>query len=794
MTPLIKVLRDLLSGWGRAGLMIGAMAASTAGFGTVMGAFAVLSREMPASYQNTIPASATFDIDGGVSAALLQATAGQPEVAAAVRRLSVSGRYRRLDQEVFGRAKIFVVDDFNVMPLAKVVSHRGAWPPPLGTVLIERSAEQLLRLDIGDEFKLRTAGHGERSVRISGFAYEPSLAPAETEQAIYAYMSAQTYALLGEPAVFDELRVLMASHADDRAAIAASSQRIGGWLKSRGAEVHSIRIPPPLKHPHQSQMTTVVGMLAMFGLIMIGLSGLLVAALVRTLMARQVREIGVMKAVGARNGQVLAMYTLMVGSLAIIAVLLSLVPAVLSANVFAASVSRVINFDLVSTTIPWWVFGVHASVGIGLPLLITLPTLRRGARISVTEALIDHGVEPSGAGSLTHLRLKNRLIIYALRNTLRQRRQFILNSGLLAAAGGLLISAISLGEAWTSLTDRVFAVSHYHVEFTLGNSEGPAALSALSDMAEVKKTELWASAPTVVPVEGQIDVHRTYPDESHGSFSLVAAVVGSTLVDRTIISGRWLAEEDLSRDVVVVNQAVRRHTPISLGGRLVLSVAGQPHTFEVVGIIEEVAPAYAYIPAQRFTSLAPTDVSTTVRVAVNESGAGLAAAIGRIEGRLLGAGIGIRAAVPLAVVKNAVASHFEVLANALVFLAILLTVVGTLGLSASVGANVVERTREFGVLRATGAKPAQVRFVVWFEAVFVGVASSFGAVLLAVPTSLLIGRIIGQMSFGISLPFMLSPAAMIGWAAVTVFLSVAAAVLPAKRAGDLSVHEALAHV
>jgi putative ABC transport system permease protein len=800
LIALKKGLRDLAASRGRVLVMVGAMTAAMIVFNAIIGAFAILTREMTESYMKTTPASATFEIPGGVGTELLAAVRQRPEVAAAVRRRSLTARYRSSDDEDFARARVFLIDDFESMPVARVTSESGAWPPPIGTVLLERSSLTLLPKKVGDHLVLRTPNGAARQVSISGIAHEPALAPAATEQAIYVYLTAETLHWLGEDLFFDELRVLMSSEANDALASAATSQRLAEWLGTRGDAVHSIRIPPPGKHPHHNQFNAVMVMFCIFGVMSLTLTGILIATLVDALMARQVREIAVMKATGATGGQVERLYISTLGSLAVFAFTLSLGPGVLGARAWTSAVARVLNFDVASNAIPLWAFAVQAGLSISIPLVFTMATVRRAAGVSVTRALGDHGASTAAVGQslisalLARVRVGNRLVLFALRNSVRQQRRFLLTTGLLATAGGLFISALSLSKSWAVLTDRVFDANHYDVELVLqAERANEARIASLARQPDVEALEAWRFAPVAFPTAGGLAIQTTYPDENHGNFSLIAPPPGSTMVDRKLLAGRWLSPGQANE--IVLNNAVPGFSTASVGKHIALSVAGRSHSYTIVGIVQEIAAAAAFVSPEAFAAAAGAAATTRVRVRLK--GSSLTSErkdVGLLERRLLESGARLEDVVPLALLKNAVAGHFQVLVGALLVLAVLLAIVGVLGLSASMSASVVERTREFGVFRATGARPAQIRLVVWLEAMVVGAVSGLAALAAAVPLSLFIGTVIGRMSYGVALPLTLSFPAMGGWLLAAVALPTLAVAAPAFQAANLTVHEALAHV
>ncbi len=65
----------------------------------------------------------------------------------------------------------------------------------------------------------------------------------------------------------------------------------------------------------------------------------------------------------------------------------------------------------------------------------------------------------------------------------------------------------------------------------------------------------------------------------------------------------------------------------------------------------------------------------------------------------------INGSMPVWILHNAVAAHMKVLVNSLLGMALLMALVGMLGLTSTISINVLERTREIGVMRAIGATP-----------------------------------------------------------------------------------------
>ena len=383
-----KLWRDLRSEPGRAALMVSAIAVSLIAVGSVLGAYAILSREIAVNYLGTKPASATLELESGVSPELVRAAEQDPKVEAAEAR-----------EVVLARAKVgadwrplllFVIYDFSRLRVNTFRSESGNWPPPTGTLLLERSAQGMLAATSGDRVLVKSPNGEPTPLLVSGLVHDPGLAPAWQEREGYGYITRATLAALGEAPVLGELRVRLRDVHDTQGA-EASALALSARLAQRGYAVSEVRVPPLDQHPHQRQMTTILFLMLTFSLLSLLLSAILVATSLAALLARQVREIGVMKTIGGTTRQIAGMYFLLIAGLGACSVLVALPAGIAGARGFAGAVSDMLNFTLTSRTLPAWVFFVQAAAGVLLPLLVAAFPIARATRATVRQAIDQYG-------------------------------------------------------------------------------------------------------------------------------------------------------------------------------------------------------------------------------------------------------------------------------------------------------------------------------------------------------------------------------------------------------------------
>lgn len=120
-------------------------------------------------------------------------------------------------------------------------------------------------------------------------------------------------------------------------------------------------------------------------------------------------------------------------------------------------------------------------------------------------------------------------------------------------------------------------------------------------------------------------------------------------------------------------------------------------------------------------------------VTATRDDAATAGVIRSIEHSLTESSVGVATTIMDADLRAGLDGHVLLLIVVLVFTAVLMGMVGVLGLTTTISTNVVERTREFGVLQTIGGTLRTVRWMVLSEGVFIGVLSWLLAIVVALP-------------------------------------------------------------
>ncbi len=792
----IKVARDIALTRGRFIALAIALAAAVAALTTMLVAHAVLTRAAGGNYIGTNPASAQIQVER-LDPAVIERLRARPEFTAVEAGGSLYARVR-VSETQWLPLLLFVIPDFEHLRVNAIYPQAGAWPPPTGAMLIERSAMGLTQAAIGDTLDVEMPRGGAGRLQLAGVAHDPGLAPAWQEQTIYGYVTPETLTRLGEDDHLDLIKLVVAEGANDMERIAEQSRALAGQLRDEGVTVREIRVPPPGLHPHQGQMTTVLGMLLNFSTLVLLLAAVLAAHQMSILLTQHARQIAIMKAIGARARQIAGLYVAMILALGVAAAVIG-VPLGLSVGLaFARAVAQLLNLELATIALPWWSWGAGALLGVFAPLLAAVAPIALALRRTVREVIADSHIARDATRSrgvdrlLARWRVGGAAMTLAVRNSWRRRGRLALGVGLLAAAGAMFLTSMGMQTSWRASIARGNAERHYDIELRLSEPrEFDAIADAVRAIVPDARVENWDRANVGLDPGATFPVVHNYPDGGHGVLNLRAAPPESRFFDRVLDEGRWLLADD--EDVAVLNSGAAHGLldGTQVGDTIVLRVDDTPLRLRVVGTIRQtVFPATVYVPPRTFArALARGTRTTSIRVALSDRARADEVADALAE-RLAKAAMPIDWLITDKRLAAAQGGHYRIMVLAMVFIAALMAVVGLLGLATSLGAAVRERTREIGVLRAIGARAGDIRASLLYEGAFVAVLSIPFAQLLMWPLASIASATVSRIS---AQPLQALPSlpSTLLWTALIVPSALLACWFPARRAIRLHVRETL---
>ncbi len=292
---------------------------------------------------------------------------------------------------------------------------------------------------------------------------------------------------------------------------------------------------------------------------------------------------------------------------------------------------------------------------------------------------------------------------------------------------------------------------------------------------------------------------RIRPDASESNRVIVVGLDPATELSRpALITGRWLLPED-ENAVVVTTNFLRAEPDIRVGDEIRLNVWEKERTWRVVGVVLGLgagsdAPLTYTNGSYLLRWLNRVGTVGEMRVVTESHEPEFQQRVAtELERRLKLAGVRISRIMTNAENRASLAGKFELITNLMLIMPILLAILGGIGLMGTMSMNVMERTRELGVMRAIGASDRAVQQIVIVEGVLVGVASWLLGNLLALPITQLLDEGVANAIFQGPLPYAFSPTGTAMWLVIVIVISALASLMPAWKASQMSVREVLAY-
>jgi len=784
---LKKACSDLRSAPGRTLLVILALAIGLWGVDGILVSYTILTRDLNENFIRTRPAHAI----------LTSKDFGRLDLNALRSRPGIeSAEFRDLSMqriEVYPNDWItlwlFGVENFNRPDMALLYGEKGEKVPVPGSMLIERDGRLISNLDVGSRARVR-AGQRVLEVPITGISFDPAQAPATQDHFIYAYVDKQTYAdITGEPA--NQRLLLRLTKVQTKEEVQVAVDGLLEHFQSLDIRIASANIPKFNEHPHQWQLNTLLFLQGSIGLLAFLMGAVLVSQLMASILAKQVRQIGILKAIGASRRKVLKIYLTMVVVLGISAGVIAIPLAVASGYAFSYFVAGKLNFEIFTQHLPVHLYLALIATSLLLPIMLSLPAVMKGINVSVHDALSDYGISPNAMGATAEKVSASWMslgLLLAVRNSLRQKKRLAITVATMALGVAIFSTGFNVRASLAMLLEDLNNSMKHDVQVVLKDQiPRDRAVSVFSAIKNVDRIETWNG--------GRGELQSRIVATSSG-VGIVALPHDTELFRPKITTGRWLLGSQ-APEVVMNRQAMELYGNPSVGSSLPLDIGGNRLVVKLVGVIEELEKSKIYIDQDQYDAFAnPNHYINSLMFVSKEKGYDKVMALkGDIEAAIAPSDLNILYVMSQAERVKIIYDHLNIILTTIVLLSLLVLVVSALGMASATSISILERTREIGVLRAIGATPAMIFQQFVTEGTIVSAASVLLGLLLAWPLSMVASVFFGKLMLGegAALRYAFSGEGFAITLVTTLIFGWLASRVPARRAIQVSTRDALAY-
>jgi putative ABC transport system permease protein len=796
-----KVAADLVSHRARSLLVILSIAVGLFAIGQTTVVYAILSRDMRAGYRAIQPANilvqaSSFDQDFVTHISHLPGVAeaqGARDVSLQVR--TPSGTWKPIS------IKALTDRDIHEQSLNRVELLEGVWPPEHRQIALDRSKMADTGASLGDELEIRLPSGTIRRLRLIGIVRDQTIGAGRAEggfflASIQGYVTMDALARLEQPKSFNTLYVTVEQGQEDRAAIRIVADRVLDEFDQYGITVTGSIRRASGEHPNVAYVDAIISVVYLLAVLVMFLSGFLITNTLSALLSQQVQQIGVMKTLGGTRKQIIGVYMVLVLVFSLIALAISVPLSQRTAYALLRYLAAEINFNLQGTRpVPAAVL-LQVVVALVVPQLAGSFPIWRGTRISVREAL--SGGTPATVASagfvyrmLAKVRRLSRPLLISLRNTFRQRARLALTLTTLALGGAIFVATFNVRYSLDNTIDRLgrYFLADVNLMFSRPYPMKRVERDVLQ-VPGVESVEGWTGAVAQV-----IEADGT-PGES---VRVVAPPADSPLVEPVLLRGRWIEPGD--QNAVALSELFLEVIPgLEVGDTARLRIGMEERDWVVVGFFQFAGRSgglFAYVNRDylaRKTGMVGRSVSYRLVGSGRDLSLAEQEALGRqVEAYLTARGYDISEVTAGRSLHEKVSRGLNVLTTTLLILSLLLAAVGSIGLTGTMGLNVMERTREIGVMRAIGGSDRAIMKIVLIEGSLIGLISWLLACIAAVPISKILADRIFQIVYDRPAEIVFAVSGSMIWLGVVALLSVLASAAPAYSASRLTIREVLAY-
>jgi putative ABC transport system permease protein len=793
-----KVRADLWGNKARTILAVLSIAVGVFAVGAIFGMVDQLLTGMDQSHQAVFPSHINMFLNDRIDRDIAISLKGIEGVEDVEVLNQATVRYKINPEDEWKRGALVMRDDYEEQKYDIVQLKEGQWPEE-DNIGIERLSSQYFNIGIGDKiiFELDKT---DRALPITGKIRHPFVPPPQFGGDAAFFVDAQGMERFNIPdGEFGQLLVRVEPYSPEFAKEVGSE--IKDQLAKQNVSVAVTFYQDPEEHWGRLFMEGITLVMQILAVVSLFMSVVLVLNTLTALITQQTDQIGIIKAIGGTTGTIIKIYLTGVLIYGLLALFISLPLGAFLAFGLSKWFLNLFNIDyeVFQASNRALIFQVIAAIA--APLIAALWPVLGGATITVREAIASYGLGGDfGSSWLDRAveRIGQRLLpssyAVALSNMFRRKGRLILTQLVLVTAGTMFLMVMSLSASITLTLDNDLNRRGYDmVVYFDDNHRVDRVVEMAQSLDEVEKAEVWFTHPATILREGQ----RT--EEAGLGADIIGIPIGSDMYQPMIVAGRWLQPGD--GQVIVIGKETADDNNIKVGDIVTLDLAELgDDDWQVVGLFQVIfgggfssdaiyAPQEAVFEAtKKYNQGGQLYVRTRFHDPDYTS-----AVTAQLRDLYIGRNIEVYYSQTAHEIRQSADSQFSITITMLMSLAVIVAVVGGIGLMGSLSISVVERTKEIGVMRAIGAGSPTIMGMFVMEGILQGLLS-WG---MSVPVSFFLGRFLanalGQTMFGANLDYQYNFGAVIVWLVVILIISTLASILPARNATHISVRDSLAY-
>lgn len=696
-----------------------------------------------AAYSYSQDKSANSDVSFSVSSidqAVVPALKALPNVDVVQLANVLNTRWAITRGSGHARMQVSAYANFGDIQLGKFELSSGRYPG-VGEIVMESSDSTLQPVAIGDRVTLETT-QGQVQLRVVGLSRQPGLPGAAFLGQAFGIMS--TAGLQQISGITAPNVVLVKVHNLDQEN--QTARNVADVLRTHGVTVLSTRVAGP--DFGQTAINGLFTIMRVISIIALLLTCFLIVNTITTLIAEQTKIVGTMKALGGTRWTIMRGYLVSVSIYGFVGTLLGICLGILAGYALTGFITSIITLDLGPFQVP--LSGIVESIMVGLliPILAAIIPLWAGTRITVRQAIASYGVNNASVKKSADragrgISWVSQTTWLGLRGIFRKPGRVALTLFTLTLSGAVFMSVQTTTSSIDYTMNEIFDTYIGDMYANVNPTQFVALQRMLHSLPDVDRIE---------PTGGQ--TIKT----AAGSLLLEAYAPDTQLYHHAIVAGRWFNGNEAN--ALVISDKAANKLNVTVGDILSFSSATDQARWKIIGEVHDLNGSVGQIGValttfdnfNAFNHLPQGLTASIAIVAKDHTTSAVNQLANRVDETLTRAGL----APAIETRQQNIESdqgQFQIIYMLFYAIAVIVALVGILGLFNTLSTSVLERRREIGILRSMGASGWRVSAVFWIEGMALALMAWGIGVIVGIPGAYGFIRLLSSALFNADFAF-----------------------------------------
>lgn len=485
-TQYKKVWEDLFENLSKTVLVILSITLGVFGLGVILNTYSITDREMNASYLATNPASFIISVDKA-DEQLLKLIGEHENVEQLQQRKTIVARVGNKEDEWY-QTTLTVIEGQKIPEMNTFYSRNGKEFPQRGEILLENTSLSVVNRNIAETLRVKLPKSKVKELTIAGSVQADGTNPAWMHEEVIGYISEETWKDFESPEKSTEILVA-SKEGMDKNNLLLLSEKVRYEAEALGYHVNYVQVPEQGVHPNALQMNAILMLFRIFGALALILSAILVYSIVSSVLQGQIKQIAIMKSMGASAGQIRTMYYLYVILMGAAASILAIPTAKFISASLCDFTAAILVFTVRDNSVPVRIYLLQAVVAILVPVFAATVPIQRGCRMSIVDGLYDSVKEKNRHSRIS---IRNTAISMGIRNTFRKPSRLLFAVLTLALGGAIFMASMNVRVSLEQSFSNMLAEYPMDAQFVLSDNyseqEIREVLSKVDGIQEISST------------------------------------------------------------------------------------------------------------------------------------------------------------------------------------------------------------------------------------------------------------------------------------------------------------------